>query len=88
MKATKRPEATADLLVTATEGARLLADLKVTRHNIAMWRLHGRIATRGKRGRSPLYRFGDILRVERDTRCSGLSRRGPRSVERSVVPAR
>lgn len=67
-----RPDGT---LVSATEGAVLLASLRVTRHAIAMWRQHGRIQPVGKRGRSPLYRFGDLLSAERETRQSGHSHR-------------
>lgn len=50
-----------DARVTAAEAARLLG---VERHTIYMWKL----ARRGMRGRSPLYRWGDLLRKERDTR--------------------
>jgi hypothetical protein len=50
----------------------------VTRRLIYEWRGDGRLTPRGQRGRSPLYRFGDILEVERDTRLSGLSYRGSR----------
>jgi len=78
-----------DALITAREAEDYpaLKAAHVTRHLIYVWRAEGRLTTQGTRGRSPLYRFGDILLVERDTRRSGLSRRGPRQVERSVVPA-
>jgi predicted site-specific integrase-resolvase len=33
---------------------------------ISMWRRNGRLRPVGKRGQSPLYRFGDLLDVERD----------------------
>jgi hypothetical protein len=69
-----------DALVTAREAADYPA-LKahhVSRHLIGMWKTLGKLNAKGKRGRSPLYRFGDILEVERDTRRSGASHRGPR----------
>lgn len=47
----------------------------VCRHLIYLWRRQGRITPVGKRGRSPLYYWGDILQVERDTRCSDSSYR-------------
>jgi hypothetical protein len=70
-----------DALVTAREAEDYLAlrAARVTRHLIYTWRGAGRLKTKGKRGRSPLYRFGDILLVERDTRCSGSSHRGRRA---------
>lgn len=63
------------VLVSATEAATLLTGLRVTRHAIAMWRQHGRIEPVANRGRSPLYRFSDLLSVERETRQSGRSNR-------------
>lgn len=70
-----------DALVTPREAEELpaLRAHHVTRHRIGQWARQGRYPVRGHRGRSPLYRFGDILRVERDTRCSGLSHRGRRA---------
>lgn len=69
-----------DALVSAREAEDYppLRAQRVTRHLIYVWRAEGRLKPRGQRGRSPLYRFGDILRVERDTRLSGLSNRGSR----------
>lgn len=59
-----------DALVTAREAQdhRGLKAQNVCRHTIASWRARGRLEVKDKRGRSPLYRFGDVLRVERDTR--------------------
>lgn len=79
-----------DALVTARE-AQDYPPLKahgVCRHLIGMWRAGGRLTVRSMRGRSPEYRFGDILRVERDTRLSGTSHRlrTCRSCERSTTP--
>lgn len=69
-----------DALVTAREAEeyRALQAHHVTRHLIYVWRGLGKLRPAGWRGRSPLYRFGDILQVERDTRLSGSSNRGPR----------
>lgn len=78
-----------DALVTPREAEEhpALKAYRVTRHRIGQWAGQGRFPVCGRRGRSPLYRFGDILRAERDTRRSGSSHRGPRQVERDVVPA-
>lgn len=78
-----------DALVTPREAEELpaLRAHHVTRHRISQWVGQGRIPVRGRRGRAPLLRFGDILRTERDTRLSGVSHRGPRQVEEDVVPA-
>lgn len=64
-----------DALVTAREAEEDegLKNYGVTRHLIGMWKVNGKIAARGKRGRSPLYRFGDLLVVEAATRRSGSS---------------
>jgi len=78
-----------DALVTAREAEDYpaLKAFHVTRHLIYLWRASGRLKARGKRGRSPLYRWGDILQAERDTRRSGSSHRGSRQAEEDVVPA-
>lgn len=78
-----------DALVTAREAEDYpaLRAVHVTRHLIYVWRAAGRLKARGHRGRSPLYRWGDILAAERDTRRSGSSYRGSRSVDEDVVPA-
>lgn len=77
-----------DAQVTAREAQDYppLQKAGVCRHTIAWWRTVGHIAPSGKRGRSPLYRWRDVLRVERDTRLSGNSRRSPRcrSCERAA----
>lgn len=64
-------------LVTATEAATLLPT--VSRHLIGMWRHGGKLAPKSKRGRSPLYDWADICRVEAATRTSTHSRRKPRT---------
>lgn len=68
-----------DALVTATEAAAGLPD--VSRHLIGMWVQHGKLQAKGHRGRSPLYRWGDIVAVEASTRTSNLGR--PRAAELS-----
>lgn len=61
--------------VTAAEAAKLLG---IDRHLIYVWRSDGKVKPVGKRGRSPLYRWADLVAVERDTALSGRSFRGPR----------
>lgn len=70
-----------DALITARDAERYppLAAARVTRRLVYEWRADGRLTPAGQRGRSPLYRFGDILAVERDTRLSGTSYRGRRT---------
>lgn len=69
-----------DAQVSAREAADYppLKSAGVTRHLIYVWRGLGKLEPVAQRGRSPLYRFGDILAVERDTRRSGASHRGRR----------
>lgn len=64
-----------DVLVTATEAAASPHLKGVCRHLIGMWKTLGKLTVKGRRGRSPLFRYGDILDVERDTRRSGHSHR-------------
>lgn len=66
-----------DALVTATEAAAGLPD--VSRHLIGMWVQHEKLTPKGRRGRSPLYRWGDIVAVEAATRTSNRGR--PRATE-------
>jgi DNA-binding transcriptional MerR regulator len=61
-----------DARLPAHLAARLVG---VSRQLINYWRASGLIQPVGHRGRSPLYRLGDILRVEADTRRSSQSRR-------------
>lgn len=58
----------ADQLVTAVEIQHLMPT--VSRHLVYMWRGTGRLAERGKRGRSPLYRWGDVTALEATTRAA------------------
>lgn len=62
-----------------------LREAGVCRHLIGMWKTLGKLCPVGQRGRSPLYRWGDVLQVERDTRRSGQSHRsdGCRSCARA-----
>jgi hypothetical protein len=64
-----------DALVTATEAAASPHLQGVCRHLIGMWKTRGKVEPRVMRGRSPLYRYGDLLMVERQTRRSGYSHR-------------
>lgn len=64
-----------DALVTATEAAASPALDDICRHLIGMWKVTGKLEVKGRRGRSPLYRYGDVLDVERQTRRSGFSHR-------------
>lgn len=53
-------------LVTATEAATAMPGVSV--QLISMWKKQGKLVARSYRNRSPLYRWGDLLQVERDTR--------------------
>jgi hypothetical protein len=57
-----------DALVTAAEAA---PPLNISIAAICMWRNRGKITVAGHRGRSPLYRYGDLLTVEQSTRHNG-----------------
>lgn len=61
-----------DARVTATEASTGLPGVSVAL--IGMWVRLGKLHATGRRGRSPLYRWGDILIVERDTAASGKGR--------------
>jgi hypothetical protein len=63
-----------DALVTATEAASVMPS--VSKHLIGMWVANGKLEAKGRRGRSPLYRWGDVLAVEATMRNSPYSRRG------------
>lgn len=58
----------ADALVTAVEIEQELPT--VSRHLVYVWRANGRLEVRGKRGRSPLYRWGDAVALEAETRLA------------------
>lgn len=53
-----------DALLSATEAAKLLPR---TRFAVGMWRARGKLQPAGRRGRSPLYRWADLVALERDT---------------------
>lgn len=55
-----------DTLVTAVQIEQQIPT--VSRHLVYVWRAAGKLMAKGKRGRSPLYRWGDVLDVERSTR--------------------
>ena len=42
----------------------------VSRHLVYMWRSAGKLQEQGKRGRSPLYRWGDVVKLEAATRAA------------------
>lgn len=63
-----------DVRITAAEAARLLG---VTLHCIVQWRITGKLEIAGYRGRRPEYRLLDLQLIERATRRSGKSHRGP-----------
>jgi hypothetical protein len=80
--------------VSAVEAADWLRTARVCRHLIYFWRAEGRLSPVGKRGRSPLYRWADVLAVEHATRSSPLGaprtsscRSCERAAERDLVPA-
>ena len=62
-----------DARVTPAEIIAAMPDL--TRQTIAMWVARGKLTERGRRGRAPLYRWGDVLQVERSTRRNPKSSR-------------
>ena len=59
-------------LVTGAQAARLL---HVDPATICAWVKTGRLTATSRRGRSPLYRWGDLLDAERATRLSPHSSR-------------
>jgi len=61
------PEAD-DRLVTAAEIETLIPT--VSRHLVYVWRGTGKLVERSKRGRSPLYRWGDVTAIEAATRLA------------------
>lgn len=63
-----------DALVTASYAAKRLA---VSIACICMWRNDGRVTVRKTKGRTKLYRWGDLVEVEKQTRRSPYGR--PRS---------
>lgn len=72
-----------DALVTATEASASPHLCGVSRQLIGMWRHLGKLQVRGTRGRSPLYRYGDILKVEIATRMADpASQRAGKLAER------
>ncbi len=76
-----------DALVTAEEASTRLPG--VSRHLIGMWARLGKLEVKGKRGRSPLYRWGDLLTVERAMRNSpyGRARKFDPTRDRKSLPA-
>lgn len=56
-----------DRQVTASEIAEVLP---VSVQLVSMWKSKGKLKPVGKRGRSPLYRYGDASDLERDMRLA------------------
>lgn len=84
--------------VSAAEAASWLAKAGVCRHLVYRWRTDGRLREVGKRGRSPLYRWADVMEVEfatrssplgapRSTRCRSCDRAAERERLAELVPA-
>ncbi|GAA0738670.1 hypothetical protein Drose_04285 [Dactylosporangium roseum] len=63
--------------VTAAQAARALG---ISRQVVAMWKANGKIKPVRRKGRSPLYRFGDVIDANADALSSGHSHRSPRPV--------
>lgn len=61
-----------EAMVTAAQAARALG---VTRHLVGMWKLAGKIEPKKCKGRSPLYRFGDVIEANAEALASGYSHR-------------
>lgn len=59
-----------DHLVTASEASSLLP---VSIQLIGMWKVKGKLNPAGKRGRSPVYRYGELLDLERDMRLAAAA---------------
>ncbi len=58
--------------VTAAQAARALG---ISRQVVAMWKTAGKIEPRKRKGRSPLYRFGDVMDRNAEALASGYSHR-------------
>lgn len=58
--------------VTAAQAARALG---ISRQVVAMWKAGGKIEPKKTKGRSPLYRFGDIIDANAEALASGYSHR-------------
>lgn len=71
-----------DLLVTASEVAEVLP---VSVQLLSMWRRAGKLEPAGRRGRSWVYRFGDVSDLERDMAFAAARANNHRA--RRLVPA-
>lgn len=58
--------------VTAAQAARALG---ISRQVVAMWKTNGKIQPRKHKGRSPIYRFGDIINANAEALASRHSHR-------------
>lgn len=72
--------------VTASEASAWFGDVSL--QLIAWWVRNGKLQSVGKRGRSPLYRWGDLVDVERQARLTRFSSRNEERVaERTLTAA-
>lgn len=55
-------------LVTAVQIAEKIPS--VSRHLVYVWRGQGKLQPQGRRGRSPVYRWSDVVAVEEATRAA------------------
>lgn len=62
--------------VTATEAAQLLP---ISVQLISMWKHNGKLQPAGRRGRSPLYRFGDLVKLEQQMATAAAAANNPRA---------
>jgi hypothetical protein len=68
-----------DAQVTASQAVAVLGEGMVSLALICMWRRKGHLKPVGKRGRSPLYRWGDILAVETRMARAAVAANNPRA---------
>lgn len=62
--------------VTATEASLLLP---ISVQLVSMWKRNGKLQPVGTRGRSPLYRFGDLVDLEKDMALAAAAANNPRA---------
>lgn len=65
-----------DALVTATEASMLLP---ISVQLVSIWKAKGKLTPAGMRGRSPVYRYGDVSDLERDMALAAAKARNPRA---------
>lgn len=65
-----------DTLVTATEATMLLP---ISVQLVSMWKRDNKLTPVAMRGRSPLYRYGDVSDLERDMAVAAVKANNPRA---------